>query len=108
VVEVAVGANLGPDLAPAHPDTVIVTYAAEPADPVLPVRACMTAACCCGSSCCTVPAAALDHAVADISGALADGALTELPSQRHPLSGIVGAHEAAEAGPVGKVLVIPA
>ena len=50
----------------------------------------------------SVPAAALDHAVADISAALADGALTELPSQRHPLSGIVGAHEAAEAGPVGK------
>jgi NADPH2:quinone reductase len=109
VVEVALGANLGLDLALAHPDTVIVTYAAEPADPVLPVRACMT-----GNVqlrfilLYSVPAAALDHAVADISAALADGALTELPNHRYPLADIVGAHEAAEAGPVGKVLVIPA
>jgi NADPH2:quinone reductase len=55
-----------------------------------------------------VPAAALDHAVADVSAALAKGVLTELPSQRFSLSGIAGAHEAAEAGPVGKVLIIPA
>jgi NADPH2:quinone reductase len=109
VVEVALGANLGLDLALAHPDTVIVTYAAEPADPVLPVRACMT-----GNVqlrfilLYSVPAAALDHAVADISAALADGALTELPNHRYTLADIVGAHEAAEAGPVGKVLVIPA
>ena len=109
VVEVALGANLGLDLALAHPDTVIVTYAAEPADPVLPVRACMTANVLLRFIMLySVPAAALDHAVADISAALADGALTELPSQRHPLSDIVSAHEACEAGPVGKVLVIPA
>jgi NADPH:quinone reductase len=109
VVEVALGANLGLDLALAHPDTVVVTYAAEPADPVLPVRACMTANVLLRFILLySVPAAALDHAVADISAALADGALTELPSHRYPLSGIVGAHEAAEAGPVGKVLVITA
>jgi NADPH2:quinone reductase len=108
VVEVALGANLDLDLALAHPDTVIVTYAAEPADPVLPVRACMTAnvelrfILLYG-----VPAPAMDHAVADVSAALAEGALTELPSQRFPLSDIVKAQEAAEAGPVGKVLVIP-
>ena len=109
VVEVALGANLGLDLALAHPDTVIVTYAAEPADPVLPVRACMTANVLLRFIMLySVPAATLDHAVADISAALADGALTELPSQRHPLSDIVSAHEACEAGPVGKVLVIPA
>ena len=44
---------------------------------------------------------------AGVSAALAEGALTELPGQRFPLSDIVAAHEAAEAGPVGKVLVIP-
>ena len=108
VVEVALGANLALDLALAHPDTVIVTYAAELADPVLPVRACMTANVVLRFILLYgVPAAAMDHAVADVSAALADGVLTELPSQRHPLSDIVKAHETAEAGPVGKVLVIP-
>jgi NADPH:quinone reductase len=109
VVEVALGANLGLDLALAGPGTVIVTYAAEPADPVLPVRACMTANVVLRFILLYgVPAAAMDHAVADVSAALAEGVLTELPSQRFPLSGIVGAHEAAEAGALGKVLIIPA
>ena len=37
-----------------------------------------------------------------------DGALTELPvAARFPLSDIVAAHQAAETGPLGKVLVIP-
>jgi len=109
VVEVALGANLGLDLALAHPDTVIVTYAAEPADPVLPVRACMTANVLLRFILLyNVPDAALDQAAADVSAALAEGALTELPNHRYPLSDIVAAHEACEAGPVGKVLVIPA
>jgi NADPH2:quinone reductase len=108
VVEVALGANLSLDLDLAHPGTVIVTYAAEPADPVLPVRACMTANVVLRFILLyRVPAAAMDHAVADVSSALAEGALTGLPSQRFPLSDIVKAQEAAEAGPVGKVLVIP-
>jgi NADPH2:quinone reductase len=108
VVELALGANLGLDLALAGPGTVIVTYAAEPADPVLPVRACMSANVLLRFILLYgVPAAALDHAVADVRAALAEGMLTELPSQRFPLSDIVAAHEAAEAGPVGKVLVIP-
>jgi len=106
VVEVALGANLELDLALAHPDTVIVTYAAEPADPVLPVRACMTANVVLRFILLYgIPAAAMDHAVTDVSAALAEGALTELPCQRFPLADIVAAHEAAEAGPLGKVLV---
>src|SRR6266513_713366 len=108
VVEVALGANLALDLALAGPGTVIVTYAAEPADPVLPVRACMTANVVLRFILLyAVPADALDQAAADISAALAEGALTELPGQRFPLPDIVAAHEAAEAGPVGKVFVIP-
>ena len=104
VVEVALGANL----ALAGPGTVIVTYAAEPADPVLPVRACMTANVVLRFILLYgVPADALDQAVADVSAALAAGALTELPSQRFPLPDIAAAHEAAEAAPVGKVFVIP-
>jgi NADPH:quinone reductase len=94
VVELALGANLGLDLALA--------------DPVLPVRACMSANVLLRFILLYgVPAVALDHAVADVRAALAEGVLTELPSQRFPLSDIVAAHEAAEAGPVGKVLVIP-
>jgi NADPH:quinone reductase len=108
VVEVALGANLALDLALARPDTVIVAYAAEPADPVLPVRACMSANVVLRFILLYgVPAAAMDHAVAGVSAALAEGVLTELPSQRFGLSDIVKAQETAEAAPVGKVLVIP-
>jgi NADPH:quinone reductase len=108
VIEVALGANLGLDLAVAGPSTVVVTYAADGADPVLPVRACMTAnvtlrfVLVYG-----VPDAALDAAVADITAALAAGALTELPAHRFPLAEAAAGHEAAEGHAVGKVLVIP-
>ncbi len=108
VIEVALGANLTLDLALAGRGTVIVTYAAEPSDPVLPVRACMTAnvllrfVLLYG-----VPAATLAEAAADVSAALAEGALTELPAHSYPLSAIVEAQQAAEAGAVGKILVIP-
>ncbi len=108
VVEVALGANLALDLALAGPGTVIVTYAAEPSDPVLPVRACMTANVLMRFILLYgVPAAVLDDAVAAISAALAEGALTELPGHRYPLPAIAEAHQAAEAGAVGKILVVP-
>jgi NADPH2:quinone reductase len=108
VVEVALGANLALDLAVSGPSTVVVSYAADGPDPVLPVRACMNAnvtlrfVLLYG-----VPDAALDAAVAGVSDALAAGALTELPAHRFPLSDIVAAHEAAESGAVGKVIVTP-
>jgi NADPH:quinone reductase len=111
VVEVALGANLELDLAVlARPDARIVCYAAEPADPILPVRACMNAnvvlrfVLLYG-----VPADALGQAARDISAALAAGALTELPVTRFPLDQIAAAQDAVEAGAVGKVLLdIPA
>jgi len=108
VVEVALGANLALDLAVSGPSTVVVSYAADGSDPVLPVRACMTAnvtlrfVLLYG-----VPAAALDAAVAGVSSALAAGALTELPAHRFALTEIAAAQEAAEAGAVGKVIVTP-
>jgi NADPH:quinone reductase len=108
VVEVALGANLALDLALAGPGTKVVTYAAEAADPVLPVRACMTAnvtlrfVLLYG-----VPSAALDRAAADITAALAAGDLTGLPVRKFPLDAIAAAHEAAEAGAVGKIIVTP-
>ncbi len=109
VIEVALGANLQLDLEVIAPHAQIVTYAAEPQDPVLPVRACMTAnvllrfVLLYG-----VPRSALEQAAHDITGALRDGALTELPVTKFPLEEIAAAHEAVEAGTPGKVLVIPA
>jgi NADPH:quinone reductase len=108
VIELALGANLALDLAVSRPGTVIVTYAAESVDPVLPVRACMTANV-------TVrfvllygvPAAALERAAADITAALAAGDLTALPVHKVLLDDIVAGHEAAEQGAVGKVTVTP-
>jgi NADPH2:quinone reductase len=108
VIEVALGANLRLDLAVTKPQSVIVAYAAEPTDPVLPVRACMTANVILRFMLLYgVPAAAHERAVAGISAALAEGALTGLPVHRYPLADIVAAHEAAEAGQLGKLLVIP-
>jgi NADPH:quinone reductase len=106
VIEVALGANLALDLAVARAGTTVATYAAEAADPVLPVRACMTAnvvlrfVLLYG-----VPATALDQAAADITAALAAGDLTLLPVHKFPLGDIAAAQEAAEAGAVGKVIV---
>ena len=108
VIEVALGANLRLDLATARPQATIVTYAAEPADPELPVRACMTAnlllrfVLLYG-----VPMTALDQAAADITAALVAGELTPLPVLKFPLADIAAAHEAAEGGALGKVIVTP-
>jgi NADPH:quinone reductase len=107
VVEVALGANLQLDLAVVKGDARIVTYAAEAAGPVLPVRACMTAnvvlrfVLLYGTS-----PGALGQAARDITAALADGALTELPVTKFPLDEIAAAQEAVEGGAVGKVLVV--
>lgn len=58
----------------------------------------------------TVPAAAKDHAVADVAAAAADGALpvgeaAGLPLTRFPLEQTAAAHDAVEHGAVGKVLI---
>ncbi len=107
VVEVALGANLSLDLAVvARPDARIACYAAEPSDPVLPVRACMNANVALRFVLLYgVPPGALGQAAQDISAALAAGALTELPVTRFQLDEIAAAQDAVEAGAVGKVLV---
>ncbi len=106
IVEVALGANLALDLALSGPQTHIVDYAAEPADPVLPVRTCMSANVTIRFILVYgVPAEALDQAAADISAAVAAGALSELPVIRFPLDQIAAAHEAVERGVLGKVVL---
>lgn len=107
VIEVALGANLETDLAVSGPDTVIVTYAATQPDPVLPVRACMSANVILRFVLLyTFPAEVIDRAVADITDALRVGALTPLPVHRFRLDEIAAAHEAVEKGVTGKVLVM--
>ena len=108
VIEVALGANLLLDLAVARAGTTVVTYAAEAADPVLPVRACMTAnvilrfVLLYG-----VPKAELERAAADVTAALAAGDLTGLPVHKYPLDHVAAAHDAAEGGVIGKIIVTP-
>ena len=108
VVEVALGANLQLDLAVVASGGRVVCYAAEAGEPTLPVRACMNAnlvlrfVLLYG-----VPPQALSQAARDVAAALAAGALTELPVIKFPLDDIAAAHEAVQAGAVGKVLVIP-
>ncbi len=53
----------------------------------------------------TVPLDAKLAAVADISQALHDGALTALPAHHFALQQIAAAHDAVEQGAIGKVLV---
>ena len=110
VIEVALGANVKLDLAVASPGTRIITYAAEASDPVLlPVRACMTANVTMKFVLIyAVPMSELERAVDGITQALRDGALSELPVRRFALSDIAAAHDAVEAGEVGKVVAIPA
>jgi NADPH:quinone reductase len=108
VIEVALGADLALDLAVARVGTTVVTYAAEAADPVLPVRACMAANVILRFMLLYhLPQEALEHAAADITVALAAGDLTGLPVHKYPLAHIVAAHEAAEAGAVGKIIITP-
>ncbi len=108
ILELALGANLELDLAVSGPGTLIVVYAAEPDDPVLPTRRLMN----------TnvslhyvlvygVPATELARAVTWTNGALATGALSALPLHLFPLAKVAAAQDAVEGGVVGKVLVVP-
>jgi NADPH:quinone reductase len=106
IVEVALGANLQLDLAVLARSGTIVTYGADGPDPHIPVRDLMVANVTLRFLLIYgVPEPALRQAVADVTTALANGALTELPAHRYGLDEIAAAHEAAEAGAIGKVLI---
>lgn len=106
IVEVALGANLDLDLALLAPGGTIVTYAATPQDPALPVRKLMTAnAVLRFALLYGVPTEELVTASREVTIAVADGALTPLPVHRFTLDDVVGAHEAVESGVTGKVLI---
>ncbi len=106
IVEVNLAANLQLDLRLAGPETVVVVYAADLDDPVLPVRACM------GANLVMrfvllygVPGPALEAAAAAVHRALGEHALTELPMVRFPLERCAEAQEAVQSGATGKVVL---
>ncbi len=111
VVEVAPAANAALDAAVVAPHATIAVYANDAPTAAIPVRAHMTT----NTRyqfvlLYTVPDAAVDDAVSALDEALADGALRAgeaagLPLHRFPLAETAAAHEAVEAGAVGKVVI---
>ena len=111
VVEVAIGTNAALDIALLRNGGTIASYANDRDTAPIPIRASMMAnARWQFVLVYTVARAAKGHAVADVSAALADGALrvgaeAGLPLHRYPLERIADAHRAVESGVIGKVLV---
>lgn len=106
VAEVALHDNVALDAAVCAPNAVIGSYAAAGPVHMDVVRAFMTANVTLRFILLyTMPREAQREAVADVSAALAEGVLTELPSHHFPLEAIADAQDAVEAGAVGKVLV---
>jgi NADPH2:quinone reductase len=107
VVEVSLHHNLPLDIAVAAPHAAIVTYADDGSgDATVPIRALMRPNLVLRFVLLyTFPRDALAAAVAGVSAAVADGALTTLPLHRFPLERMHDAHDAVENGAVGKVVV---
>lgn len=106
IIEVALTTNADLDRAVLAGNGTIVTYANEPSDPTLSTIGLMFA----NTTLRFVlvyrmPEVAIDAAVADVTAAAADGALTLLPVHRFALDDIAAAHDAVESGAIGKVLV---
>jgi NADPH2:quinone reductase len=105
VVEVAVSQNLPLDLAVMAPNAVVISYANGTLSDV-PVRELMTRNIMLRFVLIyTIPREALQAAIEDVSQALNENVLTELPAHRFPLEQTADAHDAVENGAVGKVFV---
>ncbi len=112
IVEVAPAANAELDHAVAAQNAVIAYYAGNPDDELrIPVRVAMTGNVRWqGVLLYFIPTEAADNAVADVSAAVADGALrvgeqAGLPLHRFPLERTAEAHDAVRDNAVGKVLI---
>lgn len=106
IVEVALATNLRLDLSVLAAGGVIVCYARDEADVVVPILPFMRS----NASLRFMlvygtPASALEEGVADVTAALVAKALSPMPSRTYPLSQIADAHEAVEAGTDVKVLL---
>ena len=106
IVEVAIGQNLDQDLKVIRVGGAVVSYAAGPENPTVPVRAAMIANVTLRFVLLyRVPHEVLRAAAQHVTEAVAAGALTALPVHRFPLDEVAAAHEAVESGVTGKVLV---
>ncbi|MFZ4509624.1 MAG: NADPH:quinone reductase [Candidatus Nanopelagicales bacterium] len=106
IIEVDLTRNLDLDLAVIVPGGVIVTYAADAADPALPVRTLMTRnATLRFALVYGFPPALLAAGVAEVTAGLAAGDLTPLPVVRFSLADIAAAHDAVQSRTPAKVLV---
>ena len=108
VVELSLSDNLELDLAGAAPNAVIASYANEGGtDATVPVRRLMVPNITLRFVLVyTMPPAAIAAAAEAVTAAARDGALTTLPLHRFALEDIAAAHDAVEAGAVGKVVVV--
>lgn len=106
IVELALGPNLELDLSVSGQGTSIVTYAIDDDDPILPIRRCMITGITLDFMLLyTLSASALADAVHIVDRAVGAGALDLPPVTRFELQDVVAAHQAQEAGPIGKVLI---
>ena len=106
IIEVNLSANLEMDLEVSRPGSVVVSYAADGEDPVIPRRRLMTANLTLQFMLLyTLAPAALSAAVTAVESALSDGALTMPPVRYFELEEIVAAHEAQEGGSAERVLI---
>ena len=106
IIEVDLTRNLDLDLAVIVPGGVIVTYAADAADPALPVRTLMTRnATLRFALVYGFPPALLAAGVAEVTAGLAAGDITPLPVVRFSLADIAAAHDAVQSRTPAKVLV---
>jgi NADPH:quinone reductase len=106
IVEVALPQNLSLDLDVIRLRGTIVTYAGGGEEPQIPVRRLMTANLSLRFLLLyNVADDVLNAAVREVSSALHEGALTELPVHRFSLADTAAAHDAVEGGAVGKVLI---
>lgn len=105
IVEVDLARNLEHDAAVIASGGAIVVYA-TPAEPVLAPRVLMVANARIEFMLVyTMPDEAKRAAVDDITAALREGALSELPATRFALAETAAAHDAVQSGAVGKVLI---
>lgn len=106
IIEVALGPNLAIDLAVIAPHGTIATYAADTPEATIPVRALMMSNITLRFMLVYGFAPTLIRAAIDeITAALAEGELRPLPVTRYSLDATAAAHDAVQAGALGKVLV---
>ena len=106
IIEVDLTRNLDLDMAVMVPGGVIVTYAADAADPTMPVRTLMTR----NATLRFVlvygfPPAFLAAGITEVTAALEAGDLRPLPVVRFSLADIAAAHDAVQSRTPAKVLV---